>query len=172
MNRPAWVEDPRDAAIQAIPVLKPNTPKVCGHSTSVPCEEDRCEGVESRLCRHAYRERRGHDLLLSDVLNLGVVRNDPDWAILQLPTGPFDFVEVYGASFDDERLMPSGVQLMMAFVVDDLVCAHEESRAAGVEVNEIVWAREAFGNPDLAGYGWFFLRAPDGNTYVIQQVPT
>ncbi len=34
MNRPAWAEDPRDAAIQAIPVLKPNTPKVCGHSTS------------------------------------------------------------------------------------------------------------------------------------------
>jgi len=31
-----------------------------------------------------------------DVLGLESVRSDPNWSILNLPTGSFDFVEVYG----------------------------------------------------------------------------
>ncbi len=26
-------------------------------------------------------------------------------------------------------------------------------------------------NPDLEGFGWFFVHAPDGNIYVIEQGP-
>ncbi len=39
-----------------------------------------------------------------DVLGLESLRSDPEWSILKLPTGSFDFVEVYGAAFEDERL--------------------------------------------------------------------
>ena len=107
-----------------------------------------------------------------DVLNLGVVRDDPAWSILQLPTGRFDYLEVYGSEFDDERLAPADASLFVAFVVDDLKGARGEVMAAGVEASEVVWAAEAFDNPDFEGYGWFFLRGPDGNTYVVQQVPS
>lgn len=30
-----------------------------------------------------------------DVLGLDVVRDEPNWSIFQLPTGRFDYVEVY-----------------------------------------------------------------------------
>ncbi|MGB9359854.1 MAG: VOC family protein [Acidimicrobiia bacterium] len=106
-----------------------------------------------------------------DVLNLDVLRDDPNWAILQLPTGQFDFVEVYAPDFSDERLIPTGVDAMVAFTVADLTTAHEEVRDAGIEVSAVVWAQDAFDDPALEGYGWFFLDAPDGNTYVIQQAP-
>ncbi len=100
-----------------------------------------------------------------------MVQDSPNWSILQIPTGPFDYFEVYGTDFDEERLIPADADSVIGFVVDDLEGAYEESRAAGVETTDIVWAADAFENPDLKGYGWFFLRAPDGNTYVMQQVP-
>jgi catechol 2,3-dioxygenase-like lactoylglutathione lyase family enzyme len=106
-----------------------------------------------------------------DVLGLDSLRSDPDWSILQLPTGSFDFVEIFGAAFEDERLAPSGVQLFVAFVVDDLEGAHAEVQAAGSEAGEIVWAEKAFQTPAYEGFGWFFVRAPDGNVYCIQQAP-
>jgi catechol 2,3-dioxygenase-like lactoylglutathione lyase family enzyme len=106
-----------------------------------------------------------------DVLGLEVRRDDPDWSILQLPTGRFDFVEIYGRDFADERLAPPGVTSFVAFVVDDLEGAHEEVRIAGAEASELVWAQEVFGDPAFEGLGWFFLRAPDGNVYLIQQTP-
>ena len=106
-----------------------------------------------------------------DVLGLESVRSDPDWSILQLPTGKFDFVEVYGAGFDDERLAPPGVGLYVAFVVDDLGDAHAEMRTAGFEVGEPVWAEHAFQQPAYEGFGWFFVRAPDRNVYCIVQAP-
>jgi hypothetical protein len=47
---------------------------------------------------------------------------------------------------------------VVAFMVDDIVSARAEVAAAGIELlGEIVWAGE--------GFGWFFLRAPDGNVY-------
>ena len=33
----------------------------------------------------------------------------------------------------------------------------------------IVWAADLFDDPTLEGFGWFFLRAPDGRIYAIQQ---
>lgn len=105
------------------------------------------------------------------VLGMDVVRADPSWSILRLPTGRFDFLEVYGPEFDDERLAPSDESLFVAFTVEDLEDARREIVASGVEVGDVVWATEAFGDPDLEGFGWFFFRAPDGRTYVIQQVP-
>ena len=106
-----------------------------------------------------------------DVLGLQPVRSDPNWSILNLPTGSFDFVEVYGAAFEDERLAPRGVGLFVAFVVEDLEGAHAEVREAGLDPGEIVWAEQAFKEPAYAGYGWFFVRAPDGNLYCIEQTP-
>lgn len=107
----------------------------------------------------------------ADVMGLEVVRDDPSWSILRLPTGPFDLFEVYGTDFDDERLAPSDESLFVAFTVADLEEARREISAAGVDVGDVVWAADAFNDPDLEGYGWFFFRAPDRRTYVIQQVP-
>ncbi len=107
-----------------------------------------------------------------DVLGLGVVRDSPEWSIFQLPTGHFDFVEVYSPDFEDDRLAPAGAGLFVSFMVDDLEGAHGEVRASGADAGEIVWAAEAFEDPGLHGIGWFFVTAPDGNLYVIQHVPS
>ena len=104
-----------------------------------------------------------------DVLGLESVRNDPEWAILQLPTGTFDFVEIYGRAFNDERLAPTDVNLFVAFIVDDLEAAHEQAKRANAKPSDIVRASEVFGQPAYGELGWFFLRAPDGNVYVVQQ---
>jgi len=48
--------------------------------------------------------------------------------------------------------------------VDDIAAAREELAAANVElIGELVWANELFDNPNMAGFGWFFFRGPDGN---------
>jgi len=53
---------------------------------------------------------------------------------------------------------------MIAFIVDDVVGAHTEIAAAGIEpLGDVIWVAE--------GFGWFFLRAPDGNIYCIEQTP-
>jgi catechol 2,3-dioxygenase-like lactoylglutathione lyase family enzyme len=114
---------------------------------------------------------RATEAFFRDVLGLDSRRSDPDWAILQLPTGLFDFVEVYGPGFEDERLAPSEAGLFVAFVVEDLEAAHSEIRAAGFEVGELVWAEDAFAQSAFKGVGWFFVRAPDGNLYCIEQAP-
>ena len=90
-----------------------------------------------------------------------------------LPTGPWDFVEVFAPDFDDERLIsPEADGVFVAFFVADLEEARRECEAAGVEVlGETVCAAEAFGKPEYAGVGWFFVRGPDGNVYVFQQTP-
>lgn len=106
-----------------------------------------------------------------DLFGLGVVKDDPAWSILQLPTGPFDFFEVYGSAFDDERFAPPEQPLFVAFTVTDLREAHTEIVAAGYQAGDVIWASEAFDSPELTGYGWFFFQAPDGLTYVVQQAP-
>jgi hypothetical protein len=69
-------------------------------------------------------------------------------------------------------MIPNDVDFMIAFVVDNLEEALAEVRAAGLElVNDVIWAAEAFGDPRHEGFGWFFVRAPDGRVYVIEQVP-
>jgi catechol 2,3-dioxygenase-like lactoylglutathione lyase family enzyme len=94
-----------------------------------------------------------------DVLGLEAKRTDEAWTVSQLPSGASDYVEVFGESFDDERLIPREVDgVFVAFFVDDLEEARRAVEAAGVEI-----AGEAF--------SWFFLRAPDGRVYVVQQAP-
>jgi len=100
-----------------------------------------------------------------DILGLQTAWTKPDWAGFKLPTGQNDYLEVYGPTKHDPNLFPdSAGRLMVAFVVDDVVGAHAEVTAAGLEtLGDVYWAAE--------GFGWFFLRAPDGNIYAIQQVP-
>ena len=105
-----------------------------------------------------------------DVLGLEAVGESETVTFSLLPTHRRDLVEVYSPDHDDERMIPSGVDFMIAFVVDDLEQALAEVRAAGVElVGEVVWAAEAFETPAYEGFGWFFVRAPDGRVYVIVQ---
>lgn len=106
-----------------------------------------------------------------DLFGLEMVRDHPAWSILRLPTGRFDLLEVYGSDFDDGRLAPPDQPLFVAFTVTDLHEARQEITAAGHEAGDVVWASEAFGDPDLTGYAWFFFRAPDERIYVVQQVP-
>ena len=90
-----------------------------------------------------------------------------------LPTGPWDFVEVFAPDFDDERMIrPEVTGVFVAFFVDDLDEARRDCEAGGIEIlGETVWAAEAFGKPEYADVGWFFVRGPDGNVYVFQQLP-
>lgn len=108
---------------------------------------------------------------LRDVLGLSEVMASETFSILQLPTGAFDFAEVYSPGHRDERMIPDGVEgPVVAFVVDNLETALREVKEAGLEViGNVVWADEAFAQPAMAGVGWFFLRAPDGRVYVIEE---
>jgi hypothetical protein len=79
---------------------------------------------------------------------------------------------VFTPDHADERMIPHGVDFVVGFVVDDLERARTEVEAAGLElVGDLIWAAEAFENPDHEGFGWFFVRAPDGRVYAIEQVP-
>lgn len=106
-----------------------------------------------------------------DVIGLDMTRLDPSWSVLGLPTARFDLLEVYGSDFDHARIAPADQPLFLGFIVADLVAAHTELTAGGHPVGEIVWADEAFGNPEYAGFGWFFFQAPDGHAYAVQQAP-
>ena len=106
-----------------------------------------------------------------DLLGLEMVRDDSTWSILRLPTGPYDLLEVYGSDFDDERLAPPDQPLFVSFVVDDVLEARQEITAAGLEAGDLVWASDVFEDPEMAGFGWFFFRAPDALFYIIQHVP-
>jgi hypothetical protein len=61
---------------------------------------------------------------------------------------------------------------VIGFVVDDIREAMAEAQAAGLElVGEPVRAAEAFDDPSLGEFAWFFVRAPDGRVFAIEQVP-
>jgi catechol 2,3-dioxygenase-like lactoylglutathione lyase family enzyme len=106
-----------------------------------------------------------------DVLGLTPAFANPGWTGFRLGSGARDLFEIYGPSFRDERLFPSASGgPVAAFDVDDLVVARAELEAADSEIiGDIVWAAEVSGNPEQAGWGWLFFRAPDGNVYVLQQ---
>jgi catechol 2,3-dioxygenase-like lactoylglutathione lyase family enzyme len=106
-----------------------------------------------------------------DVLGLREAMVGETFSILHLPTGAFDFAEVYSPGHHDERMIPDGVEgPVVAFVVDNLEAALREVKEAGLEViGDVVRAAEAFGEPEMEGVGWFFLRAPDGRVYVVEQ---
>ena len=100
-----------------------------------------------------------------EVLGLQSIWTKPNWAGFQLPTGKNDFVEVFSPSNSNTDLYPEAATgTLVAFIVEDLPSPYAEISAAGVDLlSEIIWAGDNF--------GWFFLRAPDGNIYCIEQVP-
>lgn len=108
-----------------------------------------------------------------DVVGLAAVGTSESRTVTQLPTGSWDFVEVFRRDFDDERLIPGEADgVFVAILVEDVVEARRDCEAAGVEIlGETIWAAQAFENPDYAGIAWFFVRAPDGNIYAFQQAP-
>lgn len=109
--------------------------------------------------------------MFRDVLGLEMLKDDPEWSILQLPTGANDFLEIYDAAFDDPQVAPPDQPLFVAFIVEDVAEAHEEITDAGLEASRIVWADALFGNPSFAGFAWFFFTGPDDQVYLIEQVP-
>ena len=68
-------------------------------------------------------------------------------------------------------MIPDEAAFGVSFVVDDIREAMEEMQAAGLElVNEPVWAAETFDEPAFGDFAWFWVRAPDGRVYAIQQI--
>jgi catechol 2,3-dioxygenase-like lactoylglutathione lyase family enzyme len=110
--------------------------------------------------------------LFRDVLGLEPAFMNPGWAGFSLPSGPRDLVEVFGADMTNEAVAPAQFQqgTLVAFAVEDVVSARTELASAGVElIGDTIWAQELTGDPQDAGWGWFFFRAPDGTVFVIQQ---
>lgn len=130
-----------------------------------------------RVKRIGYVGVRTHDVdgmtsFFRDVLGLDAVSDDEMVTFQRLPTHRRDFVEVYAHEYRDTRLIPDGADFVIAFVVEDIREAMAEVQAAGLElVNEPVWAAEAFGEPAYGEFAWFWVRAPDGRIYAIQQIP-
>lgn len=107
-----------------------------------------------------------------DVIGLEAAGEGETVTFQRLPTHRHDFVEVYAREHRDIRFIPDEADFVVAFVVEDLHEALEEVRAAGLElVNEPVRAAEAFGDPSMGEFAWFWVRAPDGRIYVIEQAP-
>jgi catechol 2,3-dioxygenase-like lactoylglutathione lyase family enzyme len=114
----------------------------------------------------------GMTRFLRDVLGLEAVSGDEAVTFQRLPTHERDLVEVYSETHSDPRLIPDEADFVIAFVVDDIREAMAEAQAAGLDlVNEPVWAAEAFDNPAFGEWAWFWVRAPDGRIYVLQQIP-
>jgi len=107
-----------------------------------------------------------------DVLGLEPAGEDETVTYQRLPTHRRDLVEVYAQDHHDIRLIPDDADFVIAFVVDDIREAMAEAKAAGLElVNEPVWAAQAFDEPAFGDFAWFWVRAPDGRVFAIQQVP-
>ena len=107
-----------------------------------------------------------------EVLGLEPAGEDETVTFQRLPTHRRDLVEVYAQEHRDIRMIPDEADFVIAFVVDDIREAMAEVQAAGLElVNEPVWAAEAFDEPGFGDFAWFWVRAPDGRIYAIEQVP-
>jgi catechol 2,3-dioxygenase-like lactoylglutathione lyase family enzyme len=92
---------------------------------------------------------------LTAVLGLSVTHQQPDFAVLGLPSG--DTFELFGPSDQDHRYFTTGP--VVGFVVEDLAAAVAELEQAGVEL--------LGGQVDEQGEGWRHFRAPDGNVYEL-----
>jgi catechol 2,3-dioxygenase-like lactoylglutathione lyase family enzyme len=130
-----------------------------------------------RVKRIGYVGLRTHDVdgmtrFFRDVLGLEAAGEDETVTFQRLPTHRRDLVEVYAQEHRDVRMIPDDADFVIAFVVDDLREALAEVQAAGLEiVNEPVRAAEAFDDPAFGEFAWFWVRAPDGRIFAIQQVP-
>jgi catechol 2,3-dioxygenase-like lactoylglutathione lyase family enzyme len=97
-----------------------------------------------------------------DVLGIPALHEEPGFAMLQLPSGERDFVEVFAPGEPGGELYTTGP--VVGLLVDDVEQARAELDTVGVEVlDEIRWLGS------LDGYGWFHIRGPDGNVYAIVQ---
>ena len=97
-----------------------------------------------------------------DVLGIPMVYEEPGFAMLQLPEGDRDFVEVFAHDHPGASFYSTGP--VVGLLVDDVDQARAELDAAGVEIlGPTTWLES------MDGYGWFYVRAPDGNVYAIMQ---
>ena len=130
-----------------------------------------------RVKRIGYLGTRTSDVagmtrFFRDVLGLEASGNDATVTFQRLPTNRLDMVEVYASDHHDPRMIPDEADVVVGFSVDDLAGALAEVRAAGLPVvGGPVRAAEAFDEPGFGDFSWFWVRAPDGRIYVIQQVP-
>jgi hypothetical protein len=107
-----------------------------------------------------------------DVIGLEAAGKGETVTFQRLPTHRRDLLEVYAQEHRDVRLIPDGADVVIALVVDDIREAMAEVQAAGLDlVGDPVWAAEAFGDPTLGEFAWFFVLAPDGRVFAIEQVP-
>ena len=130
-----------------------------------------------RVKRIGYVGLRTHDVdgmtsFFRDVIGLEAAGEGETVTFQRLPTHRRDLLEVYAQEHRDARLIPDDPDVVIAFVVDDRREAMAEVQAAGLDlVGDPVWAAEAFGDPTLGEFAWFFVRAPDGRVFAIEQVP-
>ncbi len=107
-----------------------------------------------------------------DVLGLAPAGAGATVTYQHLPTHSMDLVEVYTTDHHDLRMIPDEADFVIGFVVDDLTAAMAEVEAAGLElVNDPVRAAEAFDQPAYGDFAWFWVRAPDGRIFAIEQAP-
>src|SRR5258708_22615627 len=95
-----------------------------------------------------------------DVLGLSEAMVGDTFSILRLPTGPFDFAEVYSPDHHDERMILDGVEgPVVAFAVDDLEMALQEVKeAGGGGVWAVGWGARGVAGAPRGGPRWGFLR--------------
>ena len=107
------------------------------------------------------------------MLGLDAVSDGEQVTFQRLPTHRHDLVEVYAPEFSDIRLIPDGADFVIAFVVDDIREAMAEVEAAG----PVLLQRAGLGSGGVRRAcvrktrPVFWVRAPDGRIYVIQQIP-
>ena len=97
-----------------------------------------------------------------DALGIPMIYEEPGFAMLQLPGADRDFVEVFASDYPSAAHYSTGP--VVGLLVDNIEAARSELDAAGVELmGPIEWLLS------MDGYGWFYVRGPDGNVYAIVQ---
>jgi hypothetical protein len=97
-----------------------------------------------------------------------------DWGLRRspVPTHRRDLVEVYAPEHSDIRMIPDEADFVVAFVVDDVrECWPRYRPPVSNSSTSRSGRRRLFGDPELGEFAWFCVRAPDGRSYVIEQVP-
>jgi catechol 2,3-dioxygenase-like lactoylglutathione lyase family enzyme len=103
-----------------------------------------------------------------DVLGLSLNHEAPGFAMFRLPDADNDYVEVFAHDYPEFSFFTTG--LVVGLLVDDLAEARAEIEAAGAELIDDPRWPEATRLPEgPGGYGWFHVRAPDGNVYAFVQ---
>jgi catechol 2,3-dioxygenase-like lactoylglutathione lyase family enzyme len=97
-----------------------------------------------------------------DVLGIPMIYEESGFTMLQLPDADRDFVEIFDR--DHPSAVPYSTGPAIGLLVDDIEQARIELEAARIEIlGPTTWL------DSMLGYGWFHVRAPDGNVYAIMQ---